>query len=426
MTESTRDPSSRPRRTPTLLLNAQYLPTSHDWRTPQGRAHSPFDVDTFIRQAQQAEDAGFDAIFQADFSGVNREGLRSGPPLSAFEPFQMSALVASATSRIAVMPTVSTLYTHPFTFARNLASLDRIAGGRAWVNVVSSFRGGTAIGITRDIDRQNRHLQTEEFLALARSLWESWPPRANVVDAVGGRFIRDDLVTDVEHSGQFYEQHGPIDTAPYSPEFPFTLQATSSLEGLRLAARTADAVFVGTPTIGAAQQLRRILRAEVKRAGRGEDSVALLPGAFVHILDESVGGKEWSARPQVLQLPGAHAALGQLRSRYPGLRLRGVGPSDPLPADVIDDDPDVVFETLGSHYLPLWDIARKPGQSVADFAVAVASLGEHARFVGTAEQVGEELRRWYDEGGVDGFQFILGNRFETVCDRVVPRLLGVG
>ena len=83
-------------------------------------------------------------------------------------------------------------------------------------------------------------------------------PRTTKFLVLGGRFgrlgadcgvahVRDDLIADVDYSGDFYEQHGPIDTAPYSAEFPFTLQATSSMQGSRLAARTADAVFAGTP-----------------------------------------------------------------------------------------------------------------------------------------------------------------------------------
>ncbi|MEU1815345.1 LLM class flavin-dependent oxidoreductase [Streptomyces roseifaciens] len=417
----------QPRGEPVLLLNAQYLPSSQDWRTDAGRADSPFTMDTFIRAAQQAEAAGFDAFFQADFSGVNRAGLRAGPPLTAFEPFQAAALIAGATTRIAVMPTVSTLYTHPFSFARSLASLDRISAGRARVNLVSSFRPGTALGMQRDIPRERRHDQTEEFLHVARELWASWPPGANVPDPATDRFIRDDLITDVGHHGEFYVQSGPIDMAPYSAAFPFVLQATSSLAGLRLAARTADGVFAGTATLGAAQQLRRILREEVRRAGRPEDSVALLPGSFIHI----VGSREEAevlTRAQTRRAGafGGQPALDALRARFPRVRLNGVGPADRLPSDVVPDDPDEVFATLGSNYLPLWDLARAPGRSVGEFAAQAVTLGEHARFIGTPEQVGDELRRWYDEDGVDGFQIILGNDFDALCESVVPRLLGAG
>ncbi|WP_157988042.1 LLM class flavin-dependent oxidoreductase [Jiangella endophytica] len=412
---------------PTLILNSQYLPSSRDWRSDAGRADTPFDVATFIREAQRAEAAGFDAFFHADFSGVDRTHLRSGPPLSAFEPFQLAALVAAATSRIAVMPTISTLYTHPFTFARNLASLDRISQGRAWVNVVSSFRSGTAIGMRRDVPRGSRHGQTEEFVTVTRRLWESWPPRANVPDLAAGRYIRDDLIIDVGHAGEFYEQAGPIDAPPYSERFPFVLQATSSLEGFRLAARTADAVFVGTPTLGAARQLRRILRAETRRAGRDPGSVTLLPGAFCRVTGSRPGTdtdapapRRWHrARPRP-----DDSTVQRLLAQFPGLRLQGASATDPLPADVLADDPDDVFAELGSRYLPFWDLVQTPGQTVGEFAADALALGEHAYFSGSPEQIGDELRRWYDEEGVDGFQFILGDDFEALCERVVPRLLG--
>lgn len=269
---------------PMLLLNAQYLPASRDWRTT-GEKDSPFSVETFIKEAQRAEAAGIDAFFQADFSGVSRPTLRAGGPVTVFESFQMAALVAQATSRIKVMPTVSTMHTHPISFTRSLASLDRISKGRTWINVVSSFRSGTGLGATRTIPRERRHDQTAEFVDVAKRLWASWPPAANEPDRTLGRFIREDMIHDLDHHGEFYDQPGPIDMPPLSKDFPFMLQATSSQEGLGLAARTAQAVSAGTPTLGAAQQLRRILRNEAEQAGRGPDTVRLLPGAFIQLID---------------------------------------------------------------------------------------------------------------------------------------------
>ncbi|RMI29569.1 hypothetical protein EBN88_27460, partial [Streptomyces triticirhizae] len=121
---------------------------------------------------------------------------------------------------------------------------------------------------------------------------------------------------------------------------------------------------------------------------------------------------------------GGRPALDALRARFPRLPLGDAGPADPLPADLLPETPDEVFATLGSHYLPLWDLARQPGLTVGRFAAEAALLGEHARFVGTPEQLGAELRRWFDEDGVDGFQFILGNDFDALCSRVVPLLRG--
>ena len=253
----------------------------------RGRPHSPFSVDTFIREAQHAEDAGIDAFFPADFSGASRSDLRARAPLTVFESFQMAALVSQATSRIKVMPTVSTMHTHPVSFARSLASLDRISGGRAWINIASSIRSGAGIGSTRTIPRERRHDQTAEFIDVAQRLWASWPPSANIPDETLGHFICTDLIRDLDQQGDFYDQPGPIDMPPLSADFPFTLQATSSIEGLGLAARTADAVFAGTPNLGVAQALRSILRREATVAGRDADAVQLLPGAFIQIIDSA-------------------------------------------------------------------------------------------------------------------------------------------
>ncbi|MER5493486.1 LLM class flavin-dependent oxidoreductase [Streptomyces sp. NPDC002490] len=406
---------------PLLLLNAQYLPSSRDWRDPRAEADSPFLVDTFVRAARRAETAGFDVLFQADFSGVNRAGLRAGPPLTVFEPFQAAALIASATSRIAVMPTVSTLHTHPSSFARSLASLDRISAGRARINVVSSFRPGTAIGVRREVPRDRRHAQTEEFVEVAKRLWASWPPAANVPDRVTDRYVREDLILDVDHRGEFYDQSGPIDMAPRSADFPFVLQATSSLAGLRLAARTADGVFAGTPTLGAARELRRALRARTREAGRAAGAVALLPGCYVHLVDTPAEA-ERLRRAQREVLPAGRAALLALRARFPDLRLDGLDLADRLPGGLLPEDPEQVLAAHGSRYLPLWDLARAPGGTVGEFAAEVLALSEHARFVGTAEQIADALRRWYEEEGVDGFQIILGNDFDALCERLVPRL----
>ncbi|MDQ1102998.1 LLM class flavin-dependent oxidoreductase [Nocardioides zeae] len=408
---------------PLVLLNAAYLSSSRDWRTPAGRDTSPFEVSTFVREARQAEAAGVDVFFQADFSGVQRASIRSGPPVNAFEPFQLAALVASATDAIAVMPTVSTLHTHPFTFARNLASLDRIARGRAWVNVVSSFRSGTGLGVTRTDRRGDRHAQTEEFVTLARKLWRSWPPEALVADAASGTFVATELIEDVGHQGEFYAHEGPIDMAPFSAAFPFTLQATTSLAGLALAARTADGVFAGTPTRRAAHLLRTVLQDEARAAGRPPDAVRLLPGAFLHLVDD----RREAARLRRARTGGTvdrAAAVLAFAQRHPRLDLTDLRPRAPVPLDLVPPTPAETLATLGSAYLPVWDLVHgtEPAADLGDLAVRSAAWGEHAQFVGTVEEVLDELTEWITGGAVDGFQLILGNRFDLLTEEVVPTL----
>lgn len=407
---------------PKLLLNAQYLPSSVDWRSADEHT-SPFSIHTFIEEAQRAEAAGFDALFQADFSGVNRAALRSGPPLTVFEPFQAAAIIATSTTSLAVMPTVSTLHTHPFSFARSLSSLDRISNGRAWINVVSSFRPGTGIGSQRIISRAQRHEQTTEFLDVARRLWHSWPPAANSPDTATDRYIRDDLVIDIDHHGEFYDQPGPIDMPPLSAHFPFTLQPTSSLEGLQLAARTADGVFAGTPTLGAAKALRRILQDQASQAGRAADAVALLPGCYLQVVDSETETRLKSAAQHRLKTGSASAATWQLKQRFPLLQIEELTATDPLPADVLPEDPLDVLAQFSTHYLPIWDILQNTRPTVGELAAGVLDLAEHAKFIGTPERIADDLVQWIETGAVDGFQIILGTGFDSVVNQIVPAVV---
>lgn len=412
---------------PLFLLNAAYLTASQDWRTPEGHANSPYEVSTYIREAQKAERAGFDAFFQADFSGVQRNSIRSGPPVNAFEPFQLAGLVASATDSIAVMPTASTLHTHPFTLARNLASLDRISRGRAWVNIVSSFRSGTGIGVTRRDAKNDRHLQTEEFVAVARKLWKSWPPEALVQDSVSGEYIAAELISDINHHGEFYEHQGPIDMAPYSNDFPFVLQATSSTIGLELAARTADGVFAGTPSQGAAHHLRAILHKKTKEATRQPGAVKLLPGAFIHVLDPSEAQEISQIRASANnKLRTSLQAVAHLHQRFPKLNLKDLSPSQTAPSSLLPATAEQTLEEYGSAYLPLWDeiYNDEAAVTVGELAARATAWGEHAQFWGTPDQISEEITSWIRNGAVDGFQFILGNHFDLVCDEILPAVRG--
>ncbi|MCM2393672.1 hypothetical protein NBG84_36305, partial [Streptomyces sp. CWNU-1] len=149
------------------------------------------------------------------------------------------------------------------------------------------------------------------------------------------------------------------------------------------------------------------------------------PGSYIQVVGSREEAERLSrSRYHNIQALGAQRALDELRTRYPGLRLDGASPGGRLPADALPEDPDAVFAAFGSRYLPLWDLARTPGQTAAEFAAEVLALSEHASFIGTPEQIGDELRRWYDDGGVDGFQTILGNDFEALCERVIPRFRG--
>lgn len=409
-------PAPRASSPPTLMLNAHFLPSSHDWLHGEEDDRNPYHLETYLRQARSAAEAGFDILFQAYFSGVNRSRVRAGPWSPPFEPFQLAAVTAAAVAGITVMPTVSTLYTHPFPVARSLASLDRISAGRAALNLVSSFRSGTALGVRRNVDRSRRHEQTEDYLALLRALWASWPPDALVPDRAQGRFVHDERIRDLTYAGAFYDHEGPLDLPPYAADFPPLMMAAGSLAGLRLAVRTSDYVFAAAPTLPAAKRLRRALREEAAAAGRDPNDVRLILGANLALS---------SARPAAMPVAPTDAALRELgrslAQDIPSLRLETLGLDDRLPR-LFPEDADETLRTLGARASGLWELAERPSQTVRGFLAGAAQQGEQANFRGDPGAIADELRRWIDEGGLDGVQFIQGNDFPALCATIVPAL----
>lgn len=401
---------------PVLVLNVHFLSSGHAWRSGKEDGRNPHRLETHLKQARQAAEAGIDILFQAYFSGVNRERVRRGPWNPPFEPFQLAAVTTAAVPGITVMPTVSTLHTHPFTTARALASLDRLSQGRVAFNLVTSFRSGSAVGVRRTIAREQRHAQTREYIDLLRALWQSWPPEANVPDLESGRFIRDDLIADVEHAGEFYQQHGPLDLPPLSRQFPQLMVPAGSLAGLRLAAQTADYVFGAAPTLSAAKRLRAALRSETAAAGRDPSSVRLVLGNYIY-----VDGANGPQRPDAVRDEDLLALQQALVKDIPSLGIDKLALSDPLPV-LFPDSPEETLRSCGTRASGLWELARRPDQSVREFLAAAALQGEHPSFTGSAEQIAAELTRWIHEGGADGFQFILGNDFDALCETIVPAL----
>lgn len=126
-----------------LHLNAFLMTAGHHdaaWRHPASAAHRATDAAhsrrTRVELARTAERGAFDSVFFADGLVVwNRLGSNVSGML---EPITLLAAITGATRHIGLIATVSTTFNEPFTVARKFASLDRISGGRAGWNIVTS------------------------------------------------------------------------------------------------------------------------------------------------------------------------------------------------------------------------------------------------------------------------------------------------
>lgn len=115
------------------------LPSWKNGGTPELRARETPAL------AREFEDLGFDAIFIADFLGLNRSHI-AYRSTRRFEPITAAAHLAANTSNIGLVITVSTQFTEPYNVARQFTSLDWLSDGRAGWNVVTSFNGERNFG----------------------------------------------------------------------------------------------------------------------------------------------------------------------------------------------------------------------------------------------------------------------------------------
>ncbi len=98
------------------------------------------------------EDAGFDFLFLADAWGwADVAGERpdicsvEGLDLPRLDPAIILAALIPETTRLGLVATGSTLLEPPYSFARRMATLDILSGGRIGWNVVTTGTADTAV-----------------------------------------------------------------------------------------------------------------------------------------------------------------------------------------------------------------------------------------------------------------------------------------
>src|SRR5205085_1119012 len=99
--------------------------------------------------------------------------------------------LAVSTERIGLVGTATTSFNSPFNLVRRLGSLDLISRGRAGWNVVTTGDAGTAgnYGLDEHYDYDTRYGRAQEFVELARALWDSYEDDAFVRDRETGVFL---------------------------------------------------------------------------------------------------------------------------------------------------------------------------------------------------------------------------------------------
>ena len=186
-----------------------------------------------------------------------------------FEPLTLHAALATQTSRVGLVATASTTYSAPFNIARIFASLDKLSGGRAGWNVVTTGMPEAAgnFGTAGPIDHATRYESATEFVEVVQGLWDSWEEGAITTNVETGEYFDKTKVHSLDHAGKFYSVRGPLNVTRTPQGQPVLVQAGASEDGQKFASRFAEMIFAVSTRQGACQGILRDDEGQGRRLG---------------------------------------------------------------------------------------------------------------------------------------------------------------
>lgn len=120
------------------------------------------------RLTQAAERWGYDLTLIAELNLNDIKGIEQ----PALDAWSTAAALAAVTDTIELMVAVRPNFHHPALFAKAAANIDRIAGGRLALNVVSSWWADEAKQYGLQFDQHDdRYARTSEWLSVVDGLW---------------------------------------------------------------------------------------------------------------------------------------------------------------------------------------------------------------------------------------------------------------
>ena len=387
----------------------------NSWRHPSNPADASVNLDFFIRNARKAEENGIAFAFVADGLYINEKSIPHF--LNRFEPLTILSALATVTTKLGLVGTVSTSYSDPYTIARQFASLDLISGGRAGWNAVTSPLEGSGRNYSRPHPEHSlRYEIAQEYLDIAKGLWDSWDDDAFIRDRDSGQYADFDKMHRLDHKGRFFRIEGPLNIRRSKQGQPVVFQAGASDSGIKLAGKHADAVFTNGGPIEDAKTFYKQLKQSAVAQGRSAREIGVYPG-----IGPIVGAT-------VEEAEAKYQAIRGLVTIEEALRYLGR----------FFDHHDFSIYPLDEQFPELGDIGRNNFRATTDRIkktarekgltlreVALDAATPRTAFIGTADQIADEIIRWIDGEAADGFILgfpVIAEGFDDFAHHVLPIL----
>ena len=237
------------------------------------------------RLTQRAEQIGYDLTLIAELNLNDIKGVEQ----PALDAWSTAAALAAVTETIELMVAVRPNFHHPALFAKAAANIDRIAGGRLALNVVSSWWADEAkqYGLQFD-EHDDRYARTAEWLTVVDGLWTE------------ERF---------SFAGQFYRTDNAI-CAPKPAKRPTVYAGGESEKAKTLIAAQCDAyVMHGDPVDAIAPKIADMA---ARRRAAGGAPMQFGMAAYAIVRDSEAEAKRELARiTSVTELPAGYANFDQ-------------------------------------------------------------------------------------------------------------------
>ncbi len=382
------------------------------------------DAGMFLDLARSIERACFDYLLIEDsiYIGQNWQDqrdmfLKNGMSVPRQEPSVVASLMMAATSRLGIVPTLSTFAYHPYLTARIVGTLDQVSGGRAGWNMVtgSSDYSAQNFGLDGLPEHDRRYEMAAEYIDVVTRLWDSWEPGAIVADRKSGVLIDPEKVHTIDFRGEYYASRGPLNSGPCPQGRPVIAQAGGSAKGRAIAARYADTVVAHPKGVAAMKAYRDEVRTGMALAGRDPDSCKVL-----FMANPILASTEEEAQARA-------AKRSQASTEDVQRRLAQMGWSTNIDFSGYDLDAPVAELTTNGHQSSLSSfLAKAGGRTLREAIIAYTSQGGSVDLVGTPDSVAAQMDEAMQEAGGDGFLLVLPNvsrkTVAEVTDGLVPAL----
>ena len=404
--------------------NCSNYPAS--WRHPEA-AQDFLSPKYYARIARTLEDAKFHMAFFDDrlampdiYKRDHRIAVEQGIRSVKLDPVLVAQVMGLATSRLGIGATYSTTYYEPFHVARVFATLDLMLGGRAAWNVVTSLNDSEAanFGAKSHLGHDDRYDRADEFMEVVLGHWASWESDAISMNRESGLFADPAKVHTLGHKGRFFNSKGPF-TVPRSPQGqPVLMQAGQSGRGLEFAARWGELVFAlyQNRTVGA--RLYREFKDKVAATGRDPASVKVAPAIYAVVgATQSMAEDKMALIDKLAKPEDAYALLSEVLNFDLGSKPNDEPFSDEELASITG------LQTMRDKVVSLSGRKNPTPDDFVKFSQR-GTVREVPLFVGTPEQIADELGQWFHEA-CDGFVLAATHvpaAYEDFARLVVPEL----